>query len=82
MGQHGRVSWPDRSSPLNPPDSFSFGELKKMVYDAAEERLQRVQNGCTSVRNTRGIFQRVRQSTHRRPEACVAVQGQQLEHLL
>jgi hypothetical protein len=52
--------------------------MKNLVYastvDTAEELLQRVQNGCTSVRNTPGIFQRVRQSIHHRAEVCVVLQ--------
>jgi hypothetical protein len=46
--------------------------------DTAEELLQRVQNGFTSIRNTPDMSQ----STHRRAEACVTVQGQQFGHLL
>jgi hypothetical protein len=52
------------------------------AVDAAKERLLRVQNGCTSVRNTPDIFSASVDPKHRRTEACVAVQGQHFEHLL
>jgi hypothetical protein len=50
--------------------------------DTAGELLQRVQNGYTYVLNTPDMFQRHRQPTYRRAEACVEVQSQQFEHLL
>jgi hypothetical protein len=48
------------------------------VVDISEELLLRVQNCCTSVSHTTGIFQHIQQSTH--SQACEAVKGQHFEH--
>jgi oligoribonuclease (3'-5' exoribonuclease) len=52
------------------------------AVDTAEELLQHVQNCCSSVCSTSGMFQHVHQSKHCQAVACVAVQGQHFEHVL
>jgi hypothetical protein len=70
MGIQGAVSWPSHARRLNTLDFVLLRHLKKLVcssaVDTAVEPLQQVQNGCTSVSNIPGIFQRVHQSIHRR----------------
>lgn len=86
IGRAGPIAWPARSPDLNPLDFFVWGHLKSMVYSTPvqdiEDLRQRVENGCQIIRNTPGIFERVRQSMTRRAQQCIAVHGGHFEHLL
>jgi hypothetical protein len=42
----------------------------------------RIVDGCHTIRNTPGIFERVRQSMRRRCKACILAQGGHVEHFL
>jgi hypothetical protein len=56
-----QISWTSRSPDMNPFHFFLWGQVKNLGYpsvvDTAEQLLQHVQNGFTSVHNTLGIFQ-------------------------
>jgi hypothetical protein len=65
---------------MNVYSVFLWGHPKKILMYASAvntsvELLQRVQNGFTSVSNTPGIFQLIRQFMHRRAEVYLAVQA-------
>lgn len=86
IGRGGPVAWPARSPDLNPLDFFLWGHLKTLVYDSPvdtiEELRARVFNGIQRIRETPGIFERVRQSMRRRLDACILNEGQHFEQLL
>ncbi|EZA50509.1 hypothetical protein X777_10702 [Ooceraea biroi] len=71
--------WPARSPDLNPVDFFLWGQLKSLVYATPiqneEDLRNRIIDGCERIRNTPGIFERVRQSMERRVEACIMAAG-------
>lgn len=86
IGRGGPVAWPPRSPDLNPLDFYLWGHLKTLVYsepvnNAAELR-ERINNCCNIIRNTPGIFERVRQNARRRAETCIETNGGHFEHLL
>ena len=85
IGRGGPIAWPPRSPDLNPMDFYVWGHLKTLVYSTpvndVESLRQRIVNGCETIQNTPGIFQRVRQSMLRRAEACVESHGGHFEHL-
>lgn len=86
IGRGGPVPWPARSPDLNPIDFFLWGHLKSIVYaspvQSVEELRDRIVNGFNTIRQTPGIFQRVRESMRRRLDACVANEGRNFEQLL
>ena len=43
---------------------------------------QRIEQGCQQVRETPGIWERLRQSMMQRSEACITAHGSHFEHLL
>lgn len=86
IGRGGPVSWPPRSPDLNPIDFYVWGHLKTLVYerpiDTRDDLLRRIIDACETIRNTYGIFERVRQSMTRRVDACIRENGRHIEHLL
>jgi hypothetical protein len=84
--RQGPVSWPSRSPDLNPLKLFTLGTSKKfgICFNGGYCRGNAAarSNGCTSVRNARGIFRCVSQSMHRHAGASAAVQGQHFEYLM
>ena len=62
------------------------GHLKAIVYSIpiynVEILRQRIEQGCQQIRQTPGIWERVRQSMMRRSEACITAHGSHFEHLL
>lgn len=86
IGRGSTHHWPPRSPDLNPVDFFLWGHLKSLVYASPiedEEMLRnRIINSCETIRNTPGIFQRVRDSLVRRAEACITVGGNHFQQLL
>lgn len=86
IGRGGPVPWAPRSPECNPLDFFLWGYLKTLVYatpiNTVQELRERIINSCEVIRNTPGIFERVRQSMVRRMEACVLVNGGHFQQLL
>ncbi|GBM33855.1 hypothetical protein AVEN_175690-1 [Araneus ventricosus] len=75
------LPWPPRSPDLSSLDYFLWGHLKSLVYatpvDSDEDLVARI-----SVAAARGIFESVRQSLHRRCQACITDSGCNFEQLL
>lgn len=86
IGRGGPRAWPPRSPDLTPLDFYLWGHLKNRVYttqvNTRQELWRRVQEACREVRNTPGVFERVRQSLLRRAQACMNEGGRNFEHLL
>ena len=78
--------WPPRSPDLNPLDFFLWEHLKSLVYTTPIENLHDLRNRIVAsretIRNTPGIFERVRQSMGRRAEACIMGDGGHFRQLL
>ena len=86
IGRGGPQAWSPRSPDLNMLDYFLWGHLKSLVYttpvNTVEELRDRIVESCNTIRNTPGIFQRVRESLNRRLEACVNVDGGHFQQFL
>lgn len=86
IGRGGPTSWPPRSPDLNPLDYFFWGWLKQLVYSVPIESeahlVQRIMEQCEVIRNTPGIFERVRRSMRNRLVSCINMNGGQFQHLL
>jgi hypothetical protein len=86
IGRGSTHNWPARSPDLNLVDFFLWGHLKSLVYASPiqdEEMLRnRIIDACEIIKNTPGIFQRVRDSLLRRAEACITVGGGHFQQLL
>lgn len=86
IGRGGTQHWPARSPDLNPVDYCIWGFLKSLVYSNPVENVEDLRNritaGCETIRNTVGIFQRIRQSMRRRVDSCITCEGGHFEHLL
>ena len=86
IGRGGPIPWPPRSPDLNPLDFYLWGHLKALVYRTPIQDVQslraRIMAGCETIRNTPGIFQRIRDSIRRRVDACINADGGHFEHLL
>ncbi|XP_026681439.1 uncharacterized protein LOC103512048 [Diaphorina citri] len=86
IGRGGPHPWPARSPEFNPLDFFLWGYVKSLVYRTPvpdRETLRiRIIEAFNTIRNTPGIFQRVRQSFQRRMEACTESGGAHIEHVL
>lgn len=86
MGRGGPVSWPARSPDMTPLDFYVWGHLKSLVYEtpvpSAEELIGRIVDACERIRETPGIFERVRQSLRRRLRACIDAEGRHFEQFL
>nr|XP_042901341.1 uncharacterized protein LOC122269952 [Parasteatoda tepidariorum] len=85
IGRGGPIPWPPRSPDLSSLDYFLWGHLKHLVYetpvDSDEDLVARI-SAAAGVREIPGIFERVRQSLHRRCQACIASGGHKFAHLL
>lgn len=79
IGRGGPHPWPARSPELNCLDFFLWGHLKSLVYTTpiqnVQELRERIVAACDEIRNTPGIFQRVRESMHHRVQACITANG-------
>ncbi|EZA62845.1 hypothetical protein X777_01160 [Ooceraea biroi] len=86
IGREGPTAWPARSPDLNPLDFYLWNHLKTIVYarpiENAEDLLQRVEQASQTIRQTAGIFQRIRDSIQRCYKACIEAQGGHFEHFL
>lgn len=71
--------WPPRSPDLNVLDFYFWGHLKPLVYRTPVENIEDLRNriivACDIIRNTPGIFERVRGSMRRRLDACILAEG-------
>src|SRR5678815_4633570 len=86
IGRGGPVTWPARSADLNPLDYYLWGHLKTLVYsskiDTVEDLRLRIMSGIETIKQTPGIFERVRQSMRRRLDACIGNNGGHFQHHL
>ena len=84
IGRGGPVAWPPRSPDLTPLDFFLWGHIKNTVYrtapDNVEELRQRILAAAATI--TPEMLGNVQRSIRRRLERCVAMGGQNFEHLL
>ncbi|KAJ4451706.1 hypothetical protein ANN_03176 [Periplaneta americana] len=77
-GRGGPIACPPRSSDLNPLDFYLWGHLKSLVYSSPVPDLESLRNrivACSEdIRNTPGVWDRVRRSMRHRcevPEASL-----------
>lgn len=86
IGRGGPIAWPPRSPDLSPVDFFLWGFLKGLVYETPvetpEDLVGRIVEAAGCVRDTPGIFEKVRNSMQRRCQACLDASGKHFEHLL
>ncbi|GFW90958.1 uncharacterized protein TNCV_1758321 [Trichonephila clavipes] len=86
IGRSGPIAWPERSSDLSPLDFFLWEFLKGIVYETPvatpEDLVGRIVEAAGFVRDTPGIFEKVRCSMQRRCQACLDASGKNFEHLL
>lgn len=86
IGRGGPVPWPPRSPDLSSLDFFLWGALKAIVYhDPVESEMDLVARlvcAAATIKETPGVFDRVRQSMLRRCQACLVSDGANFEHLL
>ncbi|KAJ8978460.1 hypothetical protein NQ317_002914 [Molorchus minor] len=86
IGRGGPNPWPPRFSELNCLDFFFSSHLKTLVYATPVENIdqlrERIVASCDIIRNTPGIFLRVRQSMRRRIAACIEANGGHFKHLM
>lgn len=86
IGRGGPVSWPPRSPDLTSLDFFLWGTLKSLVYDdpvdTEMDLVARIACAAATIRETPGLFERVRQSMHIRCLACLESNGANFEHFM
>lgn len=86
IGRGGPQPWPPRSPDLNSLDFFLWGHLKSLVYatpvHTVDDLRHRIIDGFETVRNTPGVFERVRESMRRRSEACIRAGGSHFQQFL
>ncbi|KAJ4444666.1 hypothetical protein ANN_06463 [Periplaneta americana] len=86
IGRGGPIAWPPRSPDLNPLDFYLWGHLKSLVYSSPVTDLESLRNrivACSEdIRNTPGVWDRVRRSMRDRCEVCIQTGGEHFEHLL
>ncbi|KAJ4439818.1 hypothetical protein ANN_07946 [Periplaneta americana] len=86
IGRGGPVAWPSRSPDLNPLDFYLWGHLKSLVYSSPVPDLESLRNrivACSEdIRNTPGVWDRVRRAMRHRCEVCIQAGGGHFEHLL
>ncbi|KAJ4426971.1 hypothetical protein ANN_26770 [Periplaneta americana] len=82
----GPIAWPPRSPYLNPLDFYLWGHLKSLVYSSPVPDLESLRNrivACSEdIRNTPGVWDRVRRSMRHRCEVCIQAGDGHFEHLL
>ncbi|KAJ4445681.1 hypothetical protein ANN_12365, partial [Periplaneta americana] len=70
IGRGGPIAWPPRSPDLNPLDFYLWGHLKSLVYSSPVPDLKSLRNrieACSEdIRNTPGVWDRVRRSMRHR----------------
>ena len=75
----GPTAWPARSPDLTCLDFFMWGFMKSMVYetgiDSEEDLVACIVSAAAEIRETPGIFGRVRQSVALRCTVCLDVNG-------
>ncbi|KAJ4441191.1 hypothetical protein ANN_11042 [Periplaneta americana] len=75
IGRGGPIAWPPRSRDLNPLDFYLWGHLKSFVYSSPVPDLESLRNrivACSEdIRNTTGVWDRVRRSMRHRCESAV-----------
>jgi hypothetical protein len=86
IGHKGPVAWPARSPDLNPIDFELWGHVKNEVYSTplinVDELWELIVAIFDAIRNRPGQLERVRESTMRCLNGCVAPNGQHFEHLM
>ena len=86
IGRAGPHPWPPRSPEMNPLDYFLWGHIKALVYktpiQSEEDLRNRIINSCDIIKNTPGIFRRVRNSMMRRLDGCIEAEGGHFQHLI
>ncbi|KAJ4449682.1 hypothetical protein ANN_01086 [Periplaneta americana] len=86
IGRGGPIAWPPCSPDLNPLDFYLWGHLKSLVYSSPVPDLESLRNrivACSEyIRNTLGVWDRVRRSMRHRCEVCIQAGGGHFEHLL
>ncbi|KAJ4428367.1 hypothetical protein ANN_24386 [Periplaneta americana] len=86
IGRGGPIAWPPRSPDLNPLDFYLWSHLKSLVYSSPVPDLESLRNRivvCSEdIRNTPGVWDRVRRSMRHRCEVCIQAGGGHFEHLL
>ena len=86
IGMSGPTAWPARSPDLTCLDFFLWGNMKSMVFetniDSEEDLVARIVSAAAEVRETPGIFGRVRQSMARRCTVCMDVKGRVFQHFV
>ena len=86
IGRSGPTVWPARSPDLTCLDFFLWGYMKSMVYetdvDSEEDLVARIVSAAGRIRETPGIFGRVREIKARRFTVCLDVNGREFQHLL
>ncbi|KAJ4428626.1 hypothetical protein ANN_24671 [Periplaneta americana] len=86
IGRGGPIAWPPCSPDLNPLDFYLWGHLKSLVYSSPVPDLESLRNrivACSEdIRNTPGVWDRVRRSMRHRCEVCIEAGGGHFEHLL
>ncbi|KAJ4442484.1 hypothetical protein ANN_04070 [Periplaneta americana] len=72
IGRGGPIAWRPRSPDLNPLDFYLWGHLKSLVYSSPVPDLESLRNrtvACSEdIRNTLGVWDRVRRSMRHRCE--------------
>ncbi|XP_074037280.1 histone-lysine N-methyltransferase SETMAR-like [Leptinotarsa decemlineata] len=85
-GRGGPQNCPARSPVLNPLDFSIWGHLQHLVYRTpvrdVDDLRNRIIDACRVIRETPGIFERIRGSMRRSLDACVMSEGRHIEHLL
>jgi hypothetical protein len=86
IGRGGTISWPPRSPDMAPLDFYFWGHVKSLVYEtpvqSEQDLIGRIVEASARIAETAGVFERVRQSLHRRFQACIAADGRHFEQLL
>lgn len=86
IGRGGPFAWPPRSPDLTPLDYYLWGHMKSLVYEtpilSEEDLIGRIVEASERIRETPGVFVRVRQSLQRRLDACIRTNGRTFEQLL
>ncbi|KAJ4448747.1 hypothetical protein ANN_00138 [Periplaneta americana] len=82
IGRGSPIAWPPRSPNVNPLHFYLWGHLKSLVYSSPVPDLESLRNrivACSEdIRNTPGVWDRVRRSMRHRYEAQIQQQQAQL----